>query len=160
MHATSIHAITHACHFSTRNYTRMPLQSTRNHTRMPLHSTHTHMPHATHSTAHTHTHTHMPLHSTHTSICARMPRHSTHISICASACTLRLAIHTQAYVQYTHKHKCNACTLRLQFFWEAFPAGSGPTDRTTYMFAYLDAEPWRPSMLDIFEEYCEWLIGL
>lgn len=28
---------------------------------------------------------------------------------------------------------------RVQYFWEAFPAGSGPTDRTTYMFAYMDA---------------------
>jgi hypothetical protein len=27
----------------------------------------------------------------------------------------------------------------LQIFWEAFPAGSGPTDRTTYMFSYMDA---------------------
>lgn len=26
-----------------------------------------------------------------------------------------------------------------QLFWEAFPAASGPTDRTTYMFSYMDA---------------------
>lgn len=45
--------------------------------------------------------------------------------------------------------------LRVQFFWEAFPAGSGPTDRTTYMFAYMDAAPTRPAMADVFEEYCE-----
>lgn len=31
----------------------------------------------------------------------------------------------------------------VQYFWEAFPAGSGPTDRTTYMFAYMDAQPSR-----------------
>ena len=31
----------------------------------------------------------------------------------------------------------------LQLFWEAFPAGSGPEDRTTYMFTYIDAEPQR-----------------
>jgi hypothetical protein len=31
----------------------------------------------------------------------------------------------------------HAC--RCQLFWEAFPAGTGPTDRTTYMFTYLDA---------------------
>jgi hypothetical protein len=24
-----------------------------------------------------------------------------------------------------------------QYFWEAFPAGSGPVDRTTYMFTYM-----------------------
>lgn len=31
----------------------------------------------------------------------------------------------------------------LQYFWEAFPAGSGPGDRTTYMFTYVDADPSR-----------------
>lgn len=30
-----------------------------------------------------------------------------------------------------------------QYFWEAFPAGSGPGDRTTYMFTYLDAQVCR-----------------
>ena len=33
----------------------------------------------------------------------------------------------------------NKVTSNLQYFWEAFPAGSNPTDRTTYMFTYLDA---------------------
>lgn len=41
----------------------------------------------------------------------------------------------------------------LQLFWEAFPAGSGPTDRTTYMFTYLDASPQRPSLEDLLEHY-------
>ena len=27
-----------------------------------------------------------------------------------------------------------------QLYWEAFPAGSGPADRTSYMFTYLDAQ--------------------
>jgi hypothetical protein len=40
-----------------------------------------------------------------------------------------------------------------QYFWEAFPAGSGPTDRTTYMFTYLDAHPARPSLSAMLEEY-------
>ena len=30
-------------------------------------------------------------------------------------------------------------TPKAQYFWEAFPAGAGPTHRTTYMFTYLDA---------------------
>ncbi len=41
----------------------------------------------------------------------------------------------------------------LQCFWEAFPSGSGPTDRTTYMFTYVDAQPTRPSLLAMMEEY-------
>lgn len=31
----------------------------------------------------------------------------------------------------------------VQYFWEAFPSGSGQTDRTTYMFTYIDADPSR-----------------
>ncbi|KAK9845750.1 hypothetical protein WJX81_001368 [Elliptochloris bilobata] len=40
-----------------------------------------------------------------------------------------------------------------QYFWEAFPAGSGPSDRTTYLFTYLDADPRRPSLESLMEEY-------
>lgn len=46
----------------------------------------------------------------------------------------------------------NGCE-NTQMFWEAFPAGSGATDRTTYMFSYMDAEPNRPSFLDMMEHY-------
>lgn len=42
---------------------------------------------------------------------------------------------------------------RLQYFWEAFPAGSDPTDRTTYLFTYLDADEDRPSVSSIFDDY-------
>lgn len=40
-----------------------------------------------------------------------------------------------------------------QVFWEAFPAGSGPTDRTTYMFTYMDAEAHRHSLEEFFDLY-------
>ncbi len=43
--------------------------------------------------------------------------------------------------------------LRQQLFWEAFPAGSGPTDRTTYLFTYVDADPGRPSLTALLERY-------
>jgi len=42
---------------------------------------------------------------------------------------------------------------RTQYFWEAFPASSGARDRTTYLFTYMDLEPERPSVEDIFEDY-------
>ena len=49
-----------------------------------------------------------------------------------------------------------ACQVaRHQLFWEAFPSATGPADRTTYMFTYMDAEPWRPSLHALFEEYWE-----
>ncbi|MBF2077924.1 MAG: FAD-binding oxidoreductase [Synechococcales cyanobacterium T60_A2020_003] len=39
---------------------------------------------------------------------------------------------------------------QCQYFWEAFPARDG---RTTYLFTYVDAEPSRPSLEDLFDEY-------
>ena len=41
------------------------------------------------------------------------------------------------------RHQC-------QYFWEAFPARDG---RTTYLFTYLDADPRRLSLSELFEEY-------
>ena len=40
-----------------------------------------------------------------------------------------------------------------QYFWEAFPASASPTQRTTYLFTYMDLDPARPSVLDIMEDY-------
>lgn len=37
----------------------------------------------------------------------------------------------------------DAAVPNVQYFWEAFPSGSGPTDRTTYLFTYIDADPRR-----------------
>ncbi|MEM7725424.1 MAG: FAD-binding oxidoreductase [Cyanobacteria bacterium P01_A01_bin.45] len=39
---------------------------------------------------------------------------------------------------------------QCQYFWEAFPAKDG---RTTYMFTYMDADPQRPSLEDLFADY-------
>lgn len=39
-------------------------------------------------------------------------------------------------------------------FWEAFPAEGGAA-RTTYMFAYSDAEPSRPSFEALLDRYFE-----
>ncbi|MEA5575366.1 FAD-dependent oxidoreductase [Anabaena sp. UHCC 0451] len=39
---------------------------------------------------------------------------------------------------------------QCQYFWEAFPAKDG---RTTYLFTYMDAEPQRLSLENLFEEY-------
>ncbi|XP_020243879.1 uncharacterized protein LOC109822126 isoform X2 [Asparagus officinalis] len=41
----------------------------------------------------------------------------------------------------------------LQYFWEAFPAGSGPTDRTTYLFTYVAPQPGAPRLEELLEDY-------
>ncbi|KAF8414138.1 hypothetical protein HHK36_002137 [Tetracentron sinense] len=42
---------------------------------------------------------------------------------------------------------------KVHYFWEAFPAGSGPTDRTTYMFTYVDPQPGCPKLEELLEDY-------
>ncbi|XRA99395.1 hypothetical protein NFJ02_07g130940 [Pycnococcus provasolii] len=50
-------------------------------------------------------------------------------------------------------YTCTDATEQGQYFWEAFPAGSGADHRTTYMFSYLDASEHRPSLEEMFEDY-------
>ncbi|KAH7861462.1 hypothetical protein Vadar_026527 [Vaccinium darrowii] len=42
---------------------------------------------------------------------------------------------------------------KAHYFWEAFPAGSGPMDRTTYMFTYVDPQPGCPKLEELLEDY-------
>ncbi|GFR41663.1 hypothetical protein Agub_g2405, partial [Astrephomene gubernaculifera] len=46
----------------------------------------------------------------------------------------------------------------MQLFWEAFPAEGGSA-RTTYMFAYSDAHPERPTFEQLLDTYFEMLPG-
>ncbi|KAK3184413.1 hypothetical protein Dsin_031699 [Dipteronia sinensis] len=41
----------------------------------------------------------------------------------------------------------------VQLFWEAFPSGSDPLDRTTYMFTYLDPQPESPKLEELLEAF-------
>lgn len=36
---------------------------------------------------------------------------------------------------------------------QAFPAGSGPMDRTSYMFTYVDPRPGCPKLEELLEDY-------
>ncbi|KAH1211707.1 hypothetical protein GmHk_14G040092 [Glycine max] len=40
---------------------------------------------------------------------------------------------------------------KAQLFWEAFPAGSGPLDRTTYLFTYVEPQPGSPKLEELLE---------
>ncbi|KAI4331037.1 hypothetical protein MLD38_029266 [Melastoma candidum] len=42
---------------------------------------------------------------------------------------------------------------KVHLFWEAFPSGSGPNDRTTYMFTYVCPTPGSPTLEELLEEY-------
>ncbi|KAE9614931.1 putative lycopene beta-cyclase [Lupinus albus] len=42
---------------------------------------------------------------------------------------------------------------KAQYFWEAFPSGSGPLDRTTYMFTYVQPQPESPKLEELLEDF-------
>jgi hypothetical protein len=67
------------------------------------------------------------------------------------------ANNTYSDVIYTDTPLTTKSSSQLQYFWEAFPAGSGEGDRTTYLFTYMDAKPERPSITEIVEDYVELL---
>ena len=46
-----------------------------------------------------------------------------------------------------------AAACPTQYFWEAFPASASPTQRTTYLFTYMDLDERRPSVMDIMDDY-------
>ncbi|RDX87632.1 hypothetical protein CR513_30877, partial [Mucuna pruriens] len=47
----------------------------------------------------------------------------------------------------------NVGDSKAQLFWEAFPAGSGPLDRTSYMFTYVEPQPGSPKLEELLEAY-------
>lgn len=59
-------------------------------------------------------------------------------------------IYTDTPITYGMGEKKNTA---LQYFWEAFPTGSGADERTTYLFTYMDAKAPRPSVGDIYDAY-------
>ncbi|CAD5320160.1 unnamed protein product [Arabidopsis thaliana] len=56
-------------------------------------------------------------------------------------------------VIYSSSSVTRVADSNVQLFWEAFPAGSGPLDRTTYMFTYTEPQSTSPSLEDLLEEY-------
>ncbi|VVB07431.1 unnamed protein product [Arabis nemorensis] len=56
-------------------------------------------------------------------------------------------------VIYSSSSVSKVADSNVQLFWEAFPAGSGPLDRTTYMFTYTEPQSSSPGLEDLLEEY-------
>jgi lycopene cyclase CruP len=68
------------------------------------------------------------------------------VGTCATGFTAQLTPECSGDLIYSFTPIQNQC----QYFWEAFPAQDG---RTTYLFTYVDADPLRPSLQDLFEDY-------
>lgn len=60
------------------------------------------------------------------------------------------------YYYYFEKNIRTKLSLNIS---QAFPAGSGPMDRTTYMFAYIDPQPGCPKVEDLLEDYWDLMPG-
>lgn len=83
----------------------------------------------------------------------RWGQHPDGVCLVVGACARGFENNTTSDLIYTHTDVKQVGSSKTQYFWEAFPAGSGPKDRTTYMFSYLDATPTRPSLEQMLEDY-------
>jgi flavin-dependent dehydrogenase len=83
----------------------------------------------------------------------RWGQHPDGVCLVVGACARGFENNSTSDLIYTHTDVTQAGESETQYFWEAFPAGSGPKDRTTYMFSYLDATPTRPSLEQMLEDY-------
>ncbi|CAM6124484.1 unnamed protein product [Calypogeia fissa] len=75
------------------------------------------------------------------------------ICLVVGGCARGFENNTTSDVIFTTTPVTEIGNSKAQFFWEAFPAGSGPKDRTTYLFTYIDATPSRPSLEEMMEAY-------
>jgi 2-polyprenyl-6-methoxyphenol hydroxylase-like FAD-dependent oxidoreductase len=85
----------------------------------------------------------------------RGPKEPDGICIVVGSCASGFDASNNSYsdVIYTDTPITHKASSSLQYFWEAFPSGSGTTDRTTYLFTYMDAKPGRPSIQEILADY-------
>ncbi|KAM7498339.1 hypothetical protein LguiA_022753 [Lonicera macranthoides] len=75
------------------------------------------------------------------------------VCLVVGACCRGFKDNSTSDVIYTSAEVKSVGESQAQYFWEAFPAGSGPTDRTTYMFTYVDPQPGCPKLEQLLEDY-------
>ncbi|KAM0943101.1 putative lycopene beta-cyclase [Dioscorea sansibarensis] len=75
------------------------------------------------------------------------------ICLVVGSCSRGFKENSSSDIIYSNSSVKRVGDSNVQYFWEAFPAGSGLTDRTTYMFTYVDAQPSCPKLEDLLEDY-------
>ncbi|KAB1200862.1 hypothetical protein CJ030_MR0G006092 [Morella rubra] len=75
------------------------------------------------------------------------------VCLVVGSCARGFKYNSSSDVIYSSSSVKKVGTSEAQYFWEAFPAGSGPMDRTTYMFTYVDPQPGSPKLEELLEEY-------
>ncbi|XP_025820282.1 uncharacterized protein LOC112896507 isoform X2 [Panicum hallii] len=69
------------------------------------------------------------------------------------ACARGFEKNTTSDIIFSSSSVNRAGNSGVQLFWEAFPAGSGPNDRTTYMFTYVDPKFEGPKLEELLEVF-------
>ncbi|XP_012702500.1 uncharacterized protein LOC101779251 [Setaria italica] len=69
------------------------------------------------------------------------------------ACARGFEKNTTSDIIFSSSSVNRAGNSGVQLFWEAFPAGSGPNDRTTYMFTYVDPKIGGPKLEELLEVF-------
>ncbi|XP_015881166.3 uncharacterized protein LOC107417116 [Ziziphus jujuba] len=77
------------------------------------------------------------------------------VCLVVGSCARGFSNNSTSDVIYSSSFVKKVGSSEVQLFWEAFPAGSGPVDRTTYMFTYVDPQPGSPKLEELLEEYWE-----
>ncbi|KAK7300378.1 hypothetical protein RJT34_11222 [Clitoria ternatea] len=75
------------------------------------------------------------------------------VCLVVGACARGFENNSTSDVIYSSSSVKKVGDSKAQLFWEAFPAGSGPLDRTTYMFTYVEPQLGSPKLEDLLEEY-------
>ncbi|KQJ98307.1 hypothetical protein BRADI_3g36120v3 [Brachypodium distachyon] len=75
------------------------------------------------------------------------------LCLVVGACARGFERNTTSDVIFSSSSVKKAGNSGVQLFWEAFPAGSGPADRTTYMFTYVDPQFGFPKLEELLEIY-------
>ncbi|XP_015578571.1 uncharacterized protein LOC8282538 isoform X4 [Ricinus communis] len=75
------------------------------------------------------------------------------VCLVVGSCARGFEDNSTSDVIYSSSSMKNIGESEVQLFWEAFPAGSGPMDRTTYMFTYVSPQPGSPKLEDLLENY-------
>ncbi|XP_022135885.1 uncharacterized protein LOC111007725 [Momordica charantia] len=75
------------------------------------------------------------------------------VCLVVGSCARGFKDNSTSDVIYSNSSLNKVGTSEVQLFWEAFPAGSGPVDRTTYMFTYINPQPGSPKLEELLEEY-------
>ncbi|XP_072995386.1 uncharacterized protein [Typha latifolia] len=75
------------------------------------------------------------------------------VCLVVGSCSRGFSENTTSDIVFSSSSVKRVGSSEVQYFWEAFPAGTGPTDRTTYMFTYVDAQLGGPKLEELLEEY-------